>query len=296
MAVPNPDQAVSQMEWTDWAQGQEAALRIGCFIGVLMLMACWEVFAPRRPPTASRFIRWRSNIGIVLLDAVLLRLLVPATAAGAALFTAQRDWGLFNQLTVPEPLAIILSVVILDLVIYWQHVSFHAIPLFWRLHRVHHADPDFDVTTGVRFHPLEIILSMGIKLLAILMLGPPVIAVILFEIILNASSMFNHGNVRLPAAADRLLRLLLVTPDMHRVHHSSRMSETNSNYGFCLSWWDRIFRSYCAQPADGHLNMTIGLDNITEPSQTIELTGMLLLPFSADNLSANNAGRREPPT
>ena len=205
---------------TDFMLHHEAALRLGFFFGMLALMALWEVLAPRRALTTSKAVRWASNLGIVVLNSVLLRLLFPAAAVGVAALAAQRGWGLLNNLVPPYWLAVTLSVVALDFAIYLQHVMFHAVPALWRLHRMHHADLDFDVTTGARFHPIEIILSMLIKFAALLVLGPPAVAVMIFEVLLNATAMFNHGNVRLPAALDRALRWLVVTPDMHRVHHS----------------------------------------------------------------------------
>ncbi|MDX1698011.1 MAG: sterol desaturase family protein, partial [Thiohalobacterales bacterium] len=207
------------------------------------------------------------------------RLLFPAAAVGVALYAQSRGWGLLNLLDMPAWLAIVIAVVLLDLAIYVQHFTFHAVPLLWRLHRVHHADLDFDVTTGARFHPIEIILSMLIKFGVIILLGAPVLAVVIFEVLLNATSMFNHGNVRIPRALDRLIRLFIVTPDMHRVHHSHRDYETNSNFGFNLSCWDRLFGTYRDQPVDGHTGMVIGIDTWRDPAHCVRLPGLLLLPF-----------------
>lgn len=257
----------------------EVAIRLGFFIGVLTLMALWEILAPRRTLTVSRLWRWLSNLGIVFLNSALLRLLFPAAAVGMAVFAAKHGWGLFNQGQTPLWAAVIISVVLLDMAIYLQHVLFHAVPAFWRLHRVHHADLDFDVTTGVRFHPIEIILSMVIKFAAIAALGPPVVAVIVFEVLLNATSLFNHSNVHLPLALDRVLRLIVVTPDMHRVHHSIEDHETNSNFGFNLPWWDRLFGTYKAQPDADHRDMTIGIRDYRDLNEVDRLDGMLLLPF-----------------
>jgi sterol desaturase/sphingolipid hydroxylase (fatty acid hydroxylase superfamily) len=245
----------------------------------LFLMAVWELLAPRRRLTLSRPVRWLSNLGLVVLDNLAVRLLVPAGAVGAALLAEQHGWGLFHNLLLPEWLVVVLSVVALDLVIYLQHVVFHAVPLLWRLHMVHHADLDFDVTTGVRFHTLEILLSLGIKLVAVVLLGAPAVAVLIFEVLLNATSMFSHGNVRLPARLDRLLRLVLVTPDMHRVHHSTDPRETNSNFGFNLPWWDYLFGTYRARPAAGLDGMTIGLEQYRDARRADRLHWMLLLPF-----------------
>ena len=261
----------------------ETAVRLGAFFGVLALMAAWEAFAPRRAPAVSRARRWASNLGVVFLNSALLRIIFPATAVAVAVVAQERGWGLLNQHDVPFPLALAASVVALDLAIYLQHVMFHAVPALWRLHRVHHADLDFDVTTGARFHPIEILLSMLVKLAVIVVIGPPAAAVMIFEVLLNATAMFNHANVRLPAAADRLLRLLVVTPDMHRVHHSVEEHETNSNFGFNLSLWDRLFRTYKAQPDAGHERMTMGIRGYRAPKLVCDLPGMLVLPFLGED-------------
>ena len=257
----------------------EPAIRMSAFFGIFAIMAIWEFLAPRRRLTTSKWVRWGNNIGLVFLNSFLLRLAFPAAAVGMALLAQERGWGLFNVLEVPGWVAIVGSIIILDFIIWLQHVMVHAIPLFWRLHRMHHADLDFDVTTGARFHPLEIFLSMGIKFATIVLLGPPVVAVVIFEVILNATSMFNHANVRLPLALDRVLRLFIVTPDMHRVHHSIEDDETNSNFGFALSLWDRIFGTYRAQPRAGHEGMTIGIRNIRDTRLCAWLPGMLSIPF-----------------
>ncbi|GAB6052701.1 sterol desaturase family protein [Magnetospira thiophila] len=258
----------------------EIAIRLGAFFGVFVFVATAEALFPRRARLLSRWARWPSNLGIVVLDSVLGRLILPLAPLGFAALAADKGWGLMPQLGVPEGLAIVLCVVLLDMAIYFQHVMFHAVPLLWRLHRMHHADTDYDVTTGARFHPIEILLSLGIKLAMIALLGAPVAAVLIFEVALNATAMFNHGNMRLPLGLDRLLRLLIVTPDMHRVHHSVLPVETNSNFGFNLPWWDRIFGTYQAQPQAGHTAMTIGLDQFREPVDQ-RLDQMLLQPFRA---------------
>ena len=254
-------------------------VRLGAFLGVFILVALWELVAPRRPLRVSKAIRWMNNIGIVVLDTVLLRLVFPAAAVGVAVMAGSLGWGLFNALAWPFWVEVVLAVVVLDLVIYWQHVLFHAVPGLWRLHMVHHADLDFDLTTGVRFHPFEILLSMVVKTAVIGALGAAPLAVILFEILLSATSIFNHGNVVLPPALDRLLRLIVVTPDMHRVHHSVVARETNSNFGFNLPWWDRLFGTYRAQPAAGHGDMVIGLRQFRDP-RLQWLWHMLALPFT----------------
>ena len=260
----------------------EPAIRLGFFLGVFAMIAAWEVFAPRRALTVSKALRWASNLGLVVLNTVLLRLLFPLAAVGLAAFSAQNGWGLLNHFEVPFWMAVPLAVIAMDFVIWLQHVMVHAVPALWRLHRVHHADLDYDVTTGARFHPLEIILSMLIKLATITVLGPPVVAVVIFEVMLNATALFNHGNIRLPGAIDRVLRWVLVTPDMHRVHHSVEDDETNSNFGFSLTWWDRLFGTYRDQPRAGHLGMTIGIHGHTDPREVDRLDGMLLLPFKGE--------------
>lgn len=257
----------------------EPAIRLASFLGVFALMGLWELWAPRRRLTVSKALRWTNNIGLVVLNTLVLRLIFPTAAVGVAAVAAARGWGLLNLHPLHPGVAMVLAVVALDLVIWVQHVLVHAVPALWRLHRVHHADLDYDLTTGARFHPLEIVLSMLIKLAAILVLGPPAVAVVIFEVLLNAGSMFNHGNVRLPAAVDRWLRWILVTPDMHRVHHSVEDDETNSNFGFNLSIWDRIFGTYRDQPRAGHLGMTIGIHDYRDPREVDRLPGMLLLPF-----------------
>ncbi|MDO9600873.1 MAG: sterol desaturase family protein [Rhodocyclaceae bacterium] len=257
----------------------ELVIRIGFFVGVLALVGLWELVAPRRVLTVSKAWRWTSNLGLVVINSVVLRLIFPLAAVGMAAFCAENGWGLLNHFRVPYAIAVPLAVIALDFVIWLQHVMVHAVPVLWRLHRVHHADPDFDLTTGVRFHPIEIVLSMLIKFATIVVLGPPVLAVVIFEVLLNASAMFNHGNLHLPAALDRALRWFIVTPDMHRVHHSVEDDETNSNFGFCLSWWDRLFGTYRDQPRAGHVGMTIGIRGHSDPREVARLPGMLMLPF-----------------
>jgi sterol desaturase/sphingolipid hydroxylase (fatty acid hydroxylase superfamily) len=260
----------------------EPAIRLGFFLGVFALIALWEVAAPRRALTVSKTLRWASNLGLVVLNTVVLRVLFPLAAVGVAAFCAENGWGLLNHFEAPFWLAVPLAVIAMDFVIWLQHVMVHAVPALWRLHRVHHADLDYDLTTGTRFHPLEIVLSMLIKFATIVVLGPPVLAVVIFEVLLNATSMFNHGNVRMPLGLDRVLRLFVVTPDMHRVHHSIEDDETNSNFGFNLPWWDRLFGTYRDQPRAGHLGMTIGIRDFTNPREVDRLDGMLLLPFRGE--------------
>jgi len=256
----------------------EPLIRFCFFFGILILMAAWELVAPRRPLTTSKASRWLSNLGIVVMDTLAVRLILSVQAVGLALFVEAHGWGILNNVILPPWMKIILGVLGLDLVIYLQHAMFHALPVFWRLHRMHHTDLDFDVTTGIRFHPLEILLSMGIKMAAVAVLGPSAVAVVLFEVLLNATSMFNHGNVRLPKEIDRVLRLLVVTPEMHRVHHSVVIKEYNSNFGFNFPWWDRLMGTYQAQPTRGHEGMTIGLSQFRDPGR-LTLPWLLIQPF-----------------
>jgi sterol desaturase/sphingolipid hydroxylase (fatty acid hydroxylase superfamily) len=257
----------------------EAAIRLGCFAGCTAVMACWEALAPRRVRAFSRWRRWPHNLGIAAVDTLAARVLIPTAAVGFAIAGQAQGWGLFNNVNFPGWAKIVVSIVVLDLAIYLQHVVFHAVPVLWRLHRMHHTDLDFDVTTGVRFHPLEILLSAAVKIAAVVALGAPMLAVVIFEVLLNAATMFNHGNVRLPEWIEKPLRWVVVTPDMHRVHHSVIPVETNSNFGFNLSWWDRLLGTYRAQPARGHDAMIIGLDAFRDPVQ-LRLDRMLMQPFA----------------
>ena len=264
------------MTVTEFLLAHESAIRLGVFGGILAPMAIWEVLAPRRSQAIGRLRRWPSNLGIVIIDTILVRFVFPIVAVGVALLAEARGWGLFQVITVPAGFAIPASILLLA--IYLQHMLFHAVPLLWRLHRMHHADLEFDVTTGVRFHPFEILLSMAIKLGVVAALGAPAVAVLLFEVLLNGTSLFNHGNVRLPAHIDRVLRWIVVTPEMHRVHHSIVPRETNSNFGFNLPWWDRLFGTYRAQPDAGHEGMTIGIEQFRDPRE-LRLDRLLIQPF-----------------
>jgi len=270
----------------------EPAIRLGFFFGMLGVMALWEIFSPRRALTVSKTVRWVNNLGLVFFNSFVLRLIFPAAAVGMAAFANAQGWGIFHYVEAPYWLAVIVSVIFMDFIIYLQHVMVHAVPALWRLHRVHHADLDFDVTTGARFHPIEIILSMLIKFATIAVLGPPVLAIVIFEVVLNATAMFNHGNVRLPPELDGVLRWFVVTPDMHRVHHSVEDDEANSNFGFNLPWWDRLFGTYRDQPRAGHEGMTIGIHKYREPGQVAWLPGMLLLPFKG-KITGYAINRRE---
>jgi sterol desaturase/sphingolipid hydroxylase (fatty acid hydroxylase superfamily) len=275
---------------TDAILGNEAAIRLGAFLGIFALLAILEALAPRRARAHPRSLRWTGNLGVVVLNTVLVRLLFPVAAVGLALAGEREGWGLLNNLDLPGWLAVLLAVVVLDFIIYLQHVMFHAVPLLWRLHRMHHADLDLDVTSGARFHPVEILISMVIKMAAVVALGPPAVAVVIFEVLLNATAMFNHSNLSIPGPVDRLLRLVVVTPDMHRVHHSVVPDETNSNFGFNAPWWDRLFGTYRAQPAAGHAGMTIGIEQFRS-SRDLWLDRMLLQPLKGE-AGAYPLGRR----
>jgi sterol desaturase/sphingolipid hydroxylase (fatty acid hydroxylase superfamily) len=280
------------MNLDTWILSHEVQIRLGFFLGIFITMAAWEILAPRRQLQISRTVRWLNNLGLVVLNTLVLRLLFPAAAAGVAATAQTQEWGAFNYYQISFPMAVVISVVVMDAVIYLQHVMVHAVPVLWRLHRVHHADLDYDVTTGARFHPLEIILSMLIKFATILLLGPPVVAVVIFEVLLNATAMFNHGNVKLPGAIDSVLRLFVVTPDMHRVHHSVEDDEANSNFGFNLPWWDRLFGTYRNQPRAGHEGMDIGIHKYNDPRQVSWLPGILMFPFRG-KISGYTINRRE---
>ncbi len=258
----------------------EPALRLGAFLGVFALMALAEALAPRRRRDFARRQRWPANLGIVVIDTLLLRLVFPTAAVGVAMIAAARGFGVLHWLHAPPAAAFVIALLVLDLAIYAQHVLFHAVPVLWRLHRMHHADLDFDVTTALRFHPVEILLSMALKIALVAALGAPAAAVLVFEVVLNAAAMFNHANARLPLWLDGALRLVLVTPDMHRVHHSTRIEETNSNFGFNLPWWDRLFGTYRAAPRAGQEGMTIGLDAFRAPEE-LRLDRLLTQPLRA---------------
>ncbi len=256
----------------------EPIIRLGAFTAIFAAMALWEAASPRRQRSYSRVRRWPSNLAIVALNTALLRVLLPGGAVGLALIAEKRGWGLLNNLPAPPWATLVASVVLLDLAIYLQHVMFHAVPALWRVHRMHHADLDFDVTTGARFHPIEIALSMLIKFGIVAALGASALGVLIFEVLLNATAMFNHGNVRIVAPLDRYLRWFVVTPEMHRVHHSIVVGETNSNFGFNLPWWDRLLGTYRDQPAAGHEGMIIGIEQFRE-ARELWLDRMLLQPF-----------------
>ncbi|MBW4054266.1 MAG: sterol desaturase family protein [Proteobacteria bacterium] len=257
----------------------EQTIRLSVFAGVLLLVALGEIISPHRPLVDSKRRRWFTNLTLVVIDTTAVRLLFPILPVAVAYMAETRGWGLFNAVSLAFWLRALLSFLLLDFIIYLQHVLFHYTPILWRLHRMHHTDLDLDVTSGNRFHPLEIIISILIKLAAVIILGAPAQAVLAFEVVLNACAMFNHGNIKLPVAFDHLLRLFLVTPDMHRVHHSTIVRETNSNFGFNFPWWDRLCGTYRSQPEKGHLDMTIGLTEYRDP-QRLTLLRLLLQPFT----------------
>jgi sterol desaturase/sphingolipid hydroxylase (fatty acid hydroxylase superfamily) len=259
----------------------EGVLRIVSFFGVLSIIALWEIVAPRRALTTRKGQRWFANLSMIAIATLLVRFTFPLLPVGLAVMAQEHGWGILNMISLPPWLAVMIAVIVLDLVIYLQHVMFHFLPVLWRLHRMHHTDLDLDASSGNRFHPLEIVISIFIKFGAILLLGASPLAVLLFEILLNATSTFNHGNIRIPLGIDRCLRTLLVTPDMHRVHHSILPRETNSNFGFNLPWWDYLCGTYRAQPSAGHLEMIIGLKEFRDPAR-LTLPRLLIQPFVRD--------------
>jgi sterol desaturase/sphingolipid hydroxylase (fatty acid hydroxylase superfamily) len=272
----------------------ETTVRLACFCGVFAVMAACECLVPRRALTVRKSPRWLSNLALVGLNVVLVRFVLPLTALGTANLTVERGWGLLNHWPVPAWARFGAAVAALDFAIYLQHVLFHAVPALWRLHMVHHADLDFDVTTGLRFHTLEILISTFLKIGIVFAIGPPVLAVLTFEVLLNATSMFNHSNVRLPRWFDRVIRLLVVTPDMHRVHHSVDRREANTNFGFNLPWWDFLLGTYRAQPTAGHEGMQIGVSHVREEETADRLPWMLVLPFVCDTGDYPACGRGQP--
>lgn len=257
----------------------EAIVRLGIFFSLLALLLLWEQLAPRRDQ-AYLIQSWLTNFSLVVFYTLLIRLLFPIVAVGMAHYAQTQDAGLLNWLALPFLLNVVLGIVLLDLIIYWQHRLFHAIPLFWRLHQVHHTDLNYNISTGVRFHPIEIILSLFIKLAVVWFLGTPAVAVLLFEILLSSCALFNHGNIKLPLVLEPYLRWFIVTPDMHRIHHSIHKTETDSNFGFSVPWWDRLFGSYCAEPCEGHIQMKVGQIEYRRPEQ-VNLIHSLQQPFKA---------------
>jgi len=267
----------------------ESIVRLSSFAGIFLIMAMLEIAMPRKQRVLGKGQRWFTNISLVIVNTLALRLIMPILAVGMANYAAGQGWGLLVLVNMPIWVEIIVAFILLDMLIYAQHIAFHKVPVFWRFHKVHHADRDLDVTSGARFHPIEAVFSMAYKLLCIALIGPAAFAVFLFEVVLNAASMFNHANVRLPLGLDRLLRLFIVTPDMHRVHHSVIERETNSNYSFFLTIWDRMFRTYTAQPEKGHDGMTVGLSEYQD-SKPANLIWSLLVPFKPNKDSPTKTG------
>ena len=253
----------------------ETQIRLTVFLGVLIMMSVLEALFPARDRVQGRTRRWGTNFGLVVIDTLAIRLLFPVIAVGVALWAQTRGWGLLNLIALPTWIKVLLAVIVLDMMIYWQHVAFHRVPLLWRLHKVHHADRDLDASSGLRFHPVEIVMSMVYKMGLVVILGAPVLAVIIFEIVLNACAVFNHANVRLPRWIERPLRLVMVTPALHRIHHSVIERETNTNYGFSVIWWDKIFKSYTDVP-EGKL--TLGLNEFQTDAPS-GLIWSLIAPF-----------------
>jgi sterol desaturase/sphingolipid hydroxylase (fatty acid hydroxylase superfamily) len=257
----------------------ENIFRMGIFFGLLIIMGLWELRAPRKVSKISKSYRWLNNLSLVFFNGFILKVIFPVASTGMAIIAYKNNWGLLNYYEISPLISLVVFVVVMDLIVYFQHVMVHAVPIFWRLHKVHHIDLDYDTSTGARFHTIEIFLSFIIKLIAIVLLGPSVLAVIIFEVILNATAMFNHGNVGLPSWLDRILKYIIVTPDMHRIHHSIEKDETNSNFGFSISLWDRIFGTYKNDATLSQKNLIIGIKGYTEIKQTNNLFGMLLTPF-----------------
>lgn len=256
----------------------ESVIRLGSFLGLFALLTIWEISSPKRELLQLRRFRWFSNIGLIVISSVLIRFIIPTAAVGVALHVEQHQVGFLNLYNMPFIVQFLLAFILMDLAIYFQHVMFHALPMFWRFHRVHHSDLDCDITTGLRFHPFEMIISILFKFLVILSIGAPVLAVVIFEVILNAASMFTHSNIKLPSAIEPIVRFIIVTPDMHRIHHSMNENETNSNFGFFISIWDRLFGTYIKEPEKGHENMEIGLSFFREPKWQ-NLRWLIYLPF-----------------
>jgi len=276
------------MPFDTFVLDHESAIRLGFFLGTFVLLALWEYLAPRRTSRTAKAVRWSNNVALAAANMVMLRVLIPLAGVGLAAFVNERGTGLLNMLPVPYVVAIVVSLLAFDLAVYLVHLAFHNAPVLWRMHRLHHADVDVDVATAVRFHPIQVLLSTLVKFAVITALGTPVLAVLLFETIFHALLLFNHANVRVPPAVDRLLRWFVVTPDMHRIHHSVRPAETNSNYGFALPWWDRLFGTYGAAPAAGHERMTLGIEAFRAP-RDLWLDRMLLNPMLDERSSRNGS-------
>jgi sterol desaturase/sphingolipid hydroxylase (fatty acid hydroxylase superfamily) len=262
-------------------EATELWIRLGVFIGVLAIMMCWEALTPNRKSPVSWQVRWSTNFGLIFLGSLVVRLLIPAGLAAVALWAQQHNIGLWNQFSISLWWSIPITVILFDCLIYWQHRVFHRVPLLWRLHRVHHADPHIDVSTGLRFHPVEIALSIAIKLVAVIVLGAPLLAILIFEVLLNATAMFSHANIKLPTKIETSLRKIIVTQTMHRIHHSQIVSETDSNFGFNLSVWDRLFGSYTDAAKNGDDGIKIGLKEYPSAKSNSNLINLLLMPFKS---------------
>ena len=271
----------------------ESYIRLGFFLGLFSLLTIWEISSPKRQLLQLRRLRWFSNIGLIVISSVLIRFILPTAAVGVALHVEQNNLGFLSYYDLSLMIKFLLAFILMDLAIYFQHVMFHALPMFWRFHRVHHSDLDCDITTGLRFHPFEMVISILFKFLIIISIGAPVLAVVVFEIILNAASMFTHSNIKIPSVIERIVRWFIVTPDMHRIHHSINENETNSNFGFFMSIWDRMFGTYIKDPEQGHINMKIGLQGFRE-AKWQNLRWLIYLPFvSKINDYAINKRRME---
>jgi len=256
----------------------ESYIRLGSFLGLFILLMAWEVASPKRKLLQLRRFRWFSNIGLIVTSSILIRFIIPTAAVGVALLAEKDNLGFLNYFDLSTTAHFIIAFILMDLAIYFQHVMFHALPMFWRFHRVHHSDLDCDISTGLRFHPFEMIISILFKFVIIISIGAPVIAVVCFEIILNAASMFTHSNIKIPANLEKLVRWIVVTPDMHRIHHSVNENETNSNFGFFISVWDRLFGTYINEPKEGQQNMEIGLHSFRQ-AKWQNLRWLIYLPF-----------------
>ncbi len=268
----------------------DIAIRVIAFLSMFGLMASWEAIAPRRKTATLKVSRWIANLSVAVLNTMVIRIVMASGAVGVAMVTAENGWGILNMLHWPVWIEIVLAVLLLDLMIYLQHLGFHAVPVLWKIHMVHHADPDYDVTTAVRFHPVEALLSMVLKMAGVAIIGASPTSVLAFEVILNGMAMFNHANVRMPAFVDRILRWMVVTPDMHRIHHSIFLRETNRNFGFNLPWWDYMIGTYLASPSRGHERMTFGLKKFRSPA-CLKLLNILKLPFGrSPGIDAMNQG------
>ncbi len=266
-------------EFNEYIIANEPIIRLSFFVSILLLMSLFEYIIPKKELLLSKFKRWSNNISIIVVNSFLLKFIFASSIITISIYTTENKIGLLNLFEISFFFSVILSIILLDLIIYFQHRLFHKIDFFWKFHKVHHSDMDFDVTTGLRFHPIEIIISMLIKMISVFIIGVPIIAIVIFEIILSSLSMFNHSNIKLPAILDKRLRYFIVTPDMHRIHHSIHNEELNSNYGFNISLWDRIFSSYTNKPKNGYEKMTIGLKEFYDENKTVSILNILSLPF-----------------